>query len=352
MKKHTSEGDKSQPPHESGSDECFPPVGHGHDRFPTVEELNAFLGDEVSVAIDTDLAVIAYERHLMRIARHNARTVLWGHRGPLDLSSSNVFLEPISWTKTRSALFEPELPPGAAEAIIAALRSRRVDHRTLDKNARNRFISALQQAHQAGTYQQLAAIHAGSYRMHSMPSRGSGFVGTQRFLPWHRQYLLECENLLRSYEPSVRIPYWDYANDQVRPDWVWQPPDVDRGAPGGVDRIPEDCRSGRPGSLPDQQTMYGISQNSLVYTDFTFRLEGEAHNGVHVWCNGTISCPPTAAKDPIFWLLHANVDRIWNLWQMTHNGVPSLKALDWVLDPFGVPATDVDSVINLGYWYR
>lgn len=41
-----------------------------------------------------------------------------------------------------------------------------------------------------------------------------------------------------------------------------------------------------------------------------------------------------------------------SIFQMTHNGVLSLKALDWVLDPFGVSATDVDSVINLGYWYR
>ena len=65
--------------HESSSDECFPPVGHRHDRFPTAEELNAFLGDEVSASIDAELAVMAYERHLMRIARHDI-TALRSHR--------------------------------------------------------------------------------------------------------------------------------------------------------------------------------------------------------------------------------------------------------------------------------
>lgn len=229
------------------------------------------------------------------------------------------------------------MPLGAIREILPALSARRDNHKTLDDTARNRFNSALQQAHQAGTYQQLAAIHgnATTHRMHSM----QGPVGTQRFLPWHRQYLLQCENLLRTYEPSVRIPYWEYANDHVRPDWVWLPSNVNRGTPGG-------------GSLPTQQTVDRIVQNNPTYTGFTVALEGEAHNDVHNWCNGTITSPPTAAYDPIFWLLHANVDRIWNLWQMTHNGVPSLKALDWVLDPFGVSATDVDSVINLGYWYR
>jgi len=96
----------------------------------------------------------------------------------------------------------------------------------------------------------------------------------------------------------------------------------------------------------------GIVQNNIAYTAFTFALEVNAHNNVHNWCNGTITSPPTAAQDPIFWLLHANVDRIWDRWQLTHNGVPSLSGNDAELDPWGpTTATDVDSVIGLGYWY-
>ncbi|MEU4588118.1 tyrosinase family protein [Kitasatospora aureofaciens] len=41
--------------------------------------------------------------------------------------------------------------------------------------------------------------------------------------PWHRRYLLKLENLLRSVQPALTVPYWDYANDHARPDW---------GAPG------------------------------------------------------------------------------------------------------------------------
>src|SRR3990172_1057489 len=260
--------------HESSSDECFPPVGHRHDRFPTAEELNAFLGDEVSASIDAELAVMAYERHLMRIARHDI-TALRSHR--------DIFTIPRGITDDLSTLglgpieMVGRVPLGAIREILPALSARRDNHKTLDDTARNRFNSALQQAHQAGTYQQLAAIHgnATTHRMHSM----QGPVGTQRFLPWHRQYLLQCENLLRTYEPSVRIPYWEYANDHVRPDWVWLPSNVNRGTPGG-------------GSLPTQQTVDRIVQNNPKYTGFTVALEGEAHNDVHNWCNGTITSPP------------------------------------------------------------
>ena len=67
--------------------------------------------------------------------------------------------------------------------------------------------------------------------------------------------------------------------------------------------------------------------------DGTFgALESQPHNGVHVvvraaafapngqveqrtrceW--GLMTNPDTAALDPIFWLHHANIDRLWNVW--------------------------------------
>jgi hypothetical protein len=90
----------------------------------------------------------------------------------------------------------------------------------------------------------------------------------------------------------------------------------------------------------------------VTYSEFAEDLEYDAHNSVHNWCNGTISDPDTATQDPIFWLLHANVDRLWDTWQMTHDGVPLLTGADAVLDPWQpVTVADVDSVSQLGYWY-
>jgi hypothetical protein len=37
------------------------------------------------------------------------------------------------------------------------------------------------------------------------------------------------------------------------------------------------------------------------------------HGGVHVWVGGSMSTIPTAPADPIFWMHHANSDRLWAL---------------------------------------
>jgi tyrosinase len=302
--------------------------GHDHTRFPTADEVRRFVGDEVEEQVAIDFALLSYERHLTRFPDTQAH-------------ASDRFL-PHRIADFATTLVSPTqrqvLPPWLVAAILASLRRRRSDHRTMDAAARAVFNQALQQAHQAGAYQALAAIHASAatHRIHSM----QGAIGTQRFLPWHRIYLVQFENLLRGYQPLVRIPYWNFANDAARPDWVWLPPGVARRTPGAFG-----------GALPTQAGVDAIGAEP-TYTGFTFALEHLAHNDVHNWCNGTISAPPTAPQDPIFWLLHANVDRIWNLWQATHSGKPVLKAMDWILDPFAVPASDADSVVDLGYSYR
>ena len=43
------------------------------------------------------------------------------------------------------------------------------------------------------------------------------------------------------------------------------------------------------------------------------------HNRVHVWVGGSMS-PGTSPDDPVFFMHHCNVDRLWALWQHTHPG--------------------------------
>jgi hypothetical protein len=43
------------------------------------------------------------------------------------------------------------------------------------------------------------------------------------------------------------------------------------------------------------------------------------HNNVHIWTGGSM-VPGTAPNDPIFFLHHCNVDRLWALWQFRHPG--------------------------------
>jgi hypothetical protein len=49
------------------------------------------------------------------------------------------------------------------------------------------------------------------------------------------------------------------------------------------------------------------------------RLEPELHNRAHVFVGGSM-LPGTSPDDPVFFLHHCNVDRIWALWQFRHPG--------------------------------
>lgn len=44
-------------------------------------------------------------------------------------------------------------------------------------------------------------------------------------------------------------------------------------------------------------------------------MEGDSHGTAHTSFSGSISSIDTAAKDPLFFMLHTNVDRLWAKWQ-------------------------------------
>jgi tyrosinase len=101
----------------------------------------------------------------------------------------------------------------------------------------------------------------------------------------------------------------------------------------------------------------------------------EMHNAVHLWAGGntaqsgagirlgTMAVVPTSPNDPVFWLNHANVDRLWAQWQERHGvdtyepraGVARNSSDDVIrpFDSYGVAVTprDVADIDALGYRY-
>jgi tyrosinase len=89
------------------------------------------------------------------------------------------------------------------------------------------------------------------------------------------------------------------------------------------------------------------------------QLERQPHNGVHGLVGGMklnadpndprsyglMSMPDTAALDPIFWLHHANIDRLWEVWlQRSAAHVDPTKNTQWLTGPadrtFAMPKPD------------
>ncbi|MEM6792412.1 MAG: tyrosinase family protein [Acidobacteriota bacterium] len=159
------------------------------------------------------------------------------------------------------------------------------------------------------------------------------------FLPWHRSYLLDLERELQAIDPSVSLHYWRW--DEPAPN-VFRRDFMGVAGDGGlVDFIPGhplstwttdntlgirrrahfDTTTSRA-AWPDRGVMPMGQAETLglddAFAGFRQQMEGDPHGLAHVSFEGWISSIPTAAKDPLFFMLHANVDRLWALWQWVH----------------------------------
>jgi tyrosinase len=62
---------------------------------------------------------------------------------------------------------------------------------------------------------------------------------------------------------------------------------------------------------------------NLYLGSFRANLETEIHNTAHDWVGGSLATP-CSPNDPVFWLHHCNIDRLWAEWQLQHFGWPYL----------------------------
>lgn len=183
------------------------------------------------------------------------------------------------------------------------------------------------------------------------------------FLPWHRLMLVLLEIHLQRVlsDPTVALPYWDWAADGALPpseqaaaplwrktgiggsgrpvadgpfradayrvriesDALGQLRTTDRGLTRelGADPLSPTLPTPTMQSAALGQTAYDAAPWSRGSSGFRSRLEGWTpfgmHNQVHVWVGGDMA-PATSPNDPVFYLNHCNVDRIWEAWMTLH----------------------------------
>ena len=241
--------------------------------------------------------------------------------------------------------FQPEvrrvlkLPPW----LLFALPYARRDQASLSDLEHQRFLCAFNTLNSNGTLGALVDIHGvPAHLPHT----------TQRFLPWHRIYLLKFEQALQSIHPDVTLPYWDWtkAAEQSVPPWLqgFTPTVVTPTQTINVIRFPQSSAS--------LATIASNTPTALAQTDFTSftsQLQG-IHNSVHVWVGGSMGSVPTAPADPIFWMHHANIDRLWWVWQTSPQGAgknPILSGAAAVMDPWPNTEPDTRDITALGYKY-
>ncbi len=135
---------------------------------------------------------------------------------------------------------------------------------------------------------------------------------TNEFWPWHRMYLYWFERIIRkmSGDPNFALPYWNWSSATQR-----QLPAVFR------DTTSELYTSQRAaalnngtGSLPASITSYTSAFTFVPFVSGSSGVESGPHDNIHVTIGGLMSSILTAGQDPIFFVHHCNIDRLWNLW--------------------------------------
>ena len=235
-----------------------------------------------------------------------------------------------------------------------------------DQEAREEFIRGVHLLKQRsigdglGVYDYFVYWHHEAMMLSTPPGsfRNAAHTGPV-FLPWHRYMLLVLEFELRDAlgNDDFRLPYWNWSAEADSPLQTpfWSPEVMggsgqpvgsgrfQRFGPDGLEfevRLDVDPRGGRRlrrvsrglernlgaspnGRIPSaNEVAEAVSRLPTYDTEpwddssfGSFRNQLEAlHNPVHVFVGGDM-VRSTSPNDPVFFLHHCNVDRIWRSWQ-------------------------------------
>ena len=220
---------------------------------------------------------------------------------------------------------------------------------------RDRFLWAMR-----GLRNQSAGGFLMFQELHRLATTASDEAHRQpAFFPWHRVFLLQVERALQEIDASVTIPYWDW--DEAAPrvfsrefmglrgfGFGLATPRFSLGHPfsgwstdlpfssGAIVRNTRDHTQkpisvGSTPFMPLEPNLVSFPNYSQADIDVanpqiegdSFSILGErlSHDLGHAWpCGGGhLTRPMRSACDPLFYLLHSQVDRQWAYWQRAQN---------------------------------
>jgi tyrosinase len=210
-----------------------------------------------------------------------------------------------------------------SKAVMVRIRK---NAQTLPAPERDRYLAALGtlNAQGQGAYKDFRDMHtaASNFEMH----------GNMGFLPWHRAYVLDLERALQAIDATVAVPYWRFdkgAAALFTQDFMGQS-DANANVvfrPGhALEHWVTDSRLGitrgfnfpvgGPAHVISEFDTFALGEPGDVFAGF-HDMEGDPHGNAHTSFTriSPISQVPLAVRDPLFFMLHANVDRLWAKWQ-------------------------------------
>ncbi|OIV96144.1 hypothetical protein TanjilG_13076 [Lupinus angustifolius] len=252
-------------------------------------------------------------------------------------------------------------------------------------------------------YQQ-ANVHCaycdGAYHQVGFPDLDLQVHDSWLFFPFHRWYLYFYERILASLvkdlDPNFSIPFWNWDTPDGMPipsffadsnsplydslrNPTHQPPTlVDLDFDGNENNdTPGDQASANLKIMYRQ--VVSSSKTPSLFFGATYRagdqsdpgggtVENIPHGPVHTWTGGTSGAGEdmgtlySAARDPIFYSHHGNVDRLWSIWKSLGGKRKDITDSDWLESGFlfydenknlvRVKVKDSLDTTKLGYVYQ
>lgn len=172
----------------------------------------------------------------------------------------------------------------------------------------------------------------------------------QIFFSWHRMQMFEMEQALQEIDPNISMPWWDSSVDQSP-----NSPLFDYDFMGqfntnwGLNR-----NLGGNGPLPTPETITAV-QALEDFLDYSNQMErGDSHRGAHVWVGGAMPTP-ISPRDPLFYLHHTFIDKLWKDWETKNQGsssfiITSMIRYDgtYTFNGKTLPLVDPDDIIDSG----
>jgi tyrosinase len=204
------------------------------------------------------------------------------------------------------------------------------------------------------------------------------------FLPWHRVYLWRFERIVQHHlgDETWALPYWDYTAPAKEARTLPEP-FRDRSAQNPLFNERNDhVNDGKPieawmcdarpalrvpdfallGEDPRPAFAGDIVQDVMPNANGRGAVEGVPHGVVHGAVGGWMGLFETAALDPIFWLHHCNIDRLWEVWLALDQARRNPDNDAWLTTRFEFydidksrQPTSIESVLDtaaLGYEYE
>lgn len=208
----------------------------------------------------------------------------------------------------------------------------RKDHREMTPSEKTAYVNALIVLRNNGTLTMMGNHHTSHFTsdIHTTSTTNGEF-----FLPWHRIYAVQMENAIRtssSAASSLCVPYWDWRLENTAANVTWddagflQLSALNSASYTITRSLGTTNTLATPANITNMLTIPTLISSppttglkSATVNFFTYRMEFW-HDRGHNFIGGTMGTS-ASPRDPIFFLHHNFVDKLWQEWYDSDNGI-------------------------------